>query len=71
MSKTKRSTTLLLALFVGASSFTLLNSVRAASDPLDLVTICFRNKTILVPLYLLPRYQGVPGTTVGPCISSP
>lgn len=37
----------------------------------DLVTLCFRNRTIQVPFYLINRYLLVPGTTTGPCIVSP
>ena len=33
----------------------------------DLVTLCFRNRTIQVPFYLINRYLAVPGTTTGPC----
>ncbi len=36
----------------------------------DLVTLCFRNRTIQVPFYLINRYLAVPGTTTGPCITS-
>ena len=37
----------------------------------DLVTLCFRNRTIQVPFYLINRYLAVAGTTTGPCIVSP
>lgn len=71
MNKTKRSISLLLAIVAGASAFSILAPLRAAADPTDLVTICFRNRTIQVPQYLLGRYQTVPGTTVGACPTTP
>ena len=37
----------------------------------DLVTLCFRNRTIQVPFYLISRYLAVPGTMAGPCPVSP
>jgi hypothetical protein len=71
MRKAKRSISLALAIIAGASSFALVESLRAAADPSDLVTLCFRGKTIQVPLYLADRYKAVPGTTVGACNTSP
>jgi hypothetical protein len=71
MNKSKRSFSLLLAIVAGASAFSVLAPLRAAADPTDLITICFRNRSIQIPQYLLPRYQSVPGTTVGNCITTP
>ena len=71
MNKSKRSVSFLCALVAGASAFSIIAPLRAAADPTDLVTICFRNRTIQVPLYLIPRYQSVFGTTLGPCPTSP
>ena len=72
MSRSKRSLYLLLAFVTGASAFFTLVPLRAAADPADLVTICFRSRTILVPLYLLPRYQGAPGYVgLGACVPTP
>jgi hypothetical protein len=71
MKKSKRPVSLLLTIVAGASSICLLAPVQAVADPTDLVTICFRNRTVQVPLYLLPRYQAVAGTTLGECLTSP
>lgn len=71
MNKSKRPFSLLLAIVAGASAFSILAPLRAAADPTDLTTICFRNRTIQVPQYLLPRYQAVAGTTLGPCVVTP
>jgi hypothetical protein len=64
MKNTKRPLSLVLAIVAGASAFSILAPLRAAADPTDLVTICFRNRTIQVPNYLVPRYQAVPGTLI-------
>jgi hypothetical protein len=72
MNKTKRPFSLILAVVAGASAFSILAPLRAAADPTDLVTICFRNRTIQVPQYLVPRYQAVPGTLINqPCPVTP
>ena len=71
MRKVKNPVTLMLAMIVGASTFLLANSLLAAVDPLDLVSICFRGRTIQVPTYLKDRYLAVPGSLNGPCPSSP
>ena len=71
MRKLNKFTTLTLAIIAGASSFFVANSLRAAADPSDLVTLCFRGKTILVPIYLKDRYLAVAGTLNGPCAPSP
>ena len=46
-------------------------AVTALAQGDELVTLCFRNRTIRVPFYLVSRYLAVPGTTAGPCIVSP
>lgn len=71
MTKSKRPVSLLLAVVVGFSAVLLMVPLKAIADPTDLVTICFRNRTVQVPLYLLPRYQAVAGTTLGECAASP
>jgi hypothetical protein len=71
MRKAKNSTSLFLAIVLGATSFVAIDSLRAAADPSDLVPLCFRNKTILVPTYLRDRYLAVAGTLNGPCPSTP
>jgi hypothetical protein len=71
MNKAKRSISLALAFVAAASAFSILAPLSAVADPTDLVTICFRNRTIQVPSYLLARYQAIPGTTNGPCPTSP
>lgn len=71
MNKSKRSVSLLLALVAGASAFSVLAPLRAAADPTDLIVICFRNRTIQIPQYLLTRYQAVPLTQLGPCPTTP
>jgi len=62
---------MVLAVVAGASAFSILAPLRAAADPTDLTTICFRNRTIQVPQYLLSRYTAILGTTVGPCSTTP
>ena len=46
-------------------------AITALAQGDDLVTICYRNRTVQVPFYLLNRYLAVPGTTTGPCITTP
>ena len=46
-------------------------AVTAFAQGDDLVTLCFRNRTIQVPFYLVNRYLAIPGTTGGPCIVTP
>jgi ABC-type sugar transport system substrate-binding protein len=71
MKKSQRFLSMVVAIVAGASGFSLLAPLSVTADATDLVTICFRNRTIEVPLYLLPRYQAVLGTTLGPCPTSP
>ena len=47
----------------------IVTSAMAQGD--TLITICFRNRTVQVPTYLLPRYLAVVGTTPGACIVTP
>ena len=35
------------------------------------VTLCYRNRTIRVPSYLVARYLARPGTTTGACGATP
>ena len=46
-------------------------AVTALAQGDELVTLCFRNRTIQVPSYLVGRYLAVIGTTAGPCNVSP
>ena len=46
-------------------------AVTALAQGDDLVTICFRNRTVQVPTYLLNRYLAIAGTMTGPCIVTP
>jgi len=66
MKTSKRITLIALAILsgLGAASMTAL----AQGD--ELVTLCFRNRTVQVPAYLVPRYLAVVGTTQGPCQST-
>ena len=45
-------------------------AVTALAQGDDLVTLCFRNRTVRIPSYLINRYLAVPGTMVGPCVVS-
>jgi hypothetical protein len=67
----KKPLPLVIAVIIGASSFFAVDPLRAAADPSDLVALCFRGKTIQVPMYLVNRYLSVPGTLNGPCPSTP
>ena len=58
---------LALAVVIGLGS--IVTSAIAQGD--TLVTICFRNRTVQVPTYLLPRYLAVPGTNPGACPVTP
>ena len=46
-------------------------AVTALAQGDSLVTLCFRNRTIQVPSYLVGRYLAVVGTTAGSCVVSP
>jgi hypothetical protein len=59
----------LLALAGIVALGTAATTVLAAGD--DLVTLCYRNRTIQVPSYLLTRYLAVVGTTPGQCNPTP
>ena len=67
MKTTKRFMMMALAGVVGLGGA----AVTALAQGDDLVTLCFRNRTIQVPFYLIGRYLAVPGTTTGPCITTP
>jgi len=64
MKTSKRITLIALAVLSGLGAA----GVTAFAQGDELVTICFRNRTVQVPNYLLPRYLAVAGTTQGPCI---
>ena len=68
MKTTKRFIMMTLAGVVGLSGAAV-TALAVGGD--DLVTLCFRNRTIQVPFYLINRYLAVLGTTTGPCIVSP
>jgi hypothetical protein len=67
MKTSKRILLIGLAVLSGLGAVT----VPALAQGDELVTICFRNRTIQVPAYLLPRYLAVAGTTAGPCATTP
>jgi ABC-type sugar transport system substrate-binding protein len=66
MKTSKRLTLIALAVLSGLGAA----GVNALAQGDQLVTICFRNRTVQVPNYLLPRYLAVAGTTEGPCGST-
>ena len=66
MKTSKRITLIALAILSGLGAA----SVTALAQGDDLVTLCFRNRTVQVPAYLVPRYLAVAGTTAGPCITT-
>ncbi len=66
MKNSKRTLLLLLAVICGTSA--LLPAIAAAGD--DLVTLCFRTRTVQVPFYLRPRYITA-GAMDGACPTSP
>lgn len=67
MRKNKRFAMLLLAVVAGSTAFSLVTPVLGQTT---LVTMCFRNRTIQVPSYLVPTYQAQ-GARPGPCDVSP
>jgi hypothetical protein len=64
MKSLSRSTASFAAFFSAALVFALAASVCHADE---LVTLCFRNRTVHVPDYLVDRYLAAPGTTMGTC----
>ena len=66
MKHTKRSLSLSLAIIVGLGAAT---AIAQTGD--TVITLCFRNRTIKVPSYLSARYLARPGTTQGPCVTTP
>ena len=64
MKTTKRIVMMTLAGVVGLGGA----AVTALAQGDELVTLCFRNRTIQVPAYLVNRYLAVIGTTAGPCV---
>ena len=67
MKTSKRLALIAVAGFVGFGAVAA--SALAQGD--TLVTICYRNRTVQVPTYLLPRYLIVAGTTRGACVVTP
>lgn len=63
MKSPQRSVLVALAIVSGLGAASV--SVFAQGD--NLVTLCFRSRTIQVPAYLATRYMAVAGTTAGPC----
>ena len=66
MIKSTRLLILLLAVAAGLGAF---NMTSQAVGSTDLITICFRAKTIQVPYYLRNRYYAF-GAYDGPCLVS-
>lgn len=58
---------LALAIAVVAGLGAVVTSAMAAGD--DLQFLCYRNRTIQVPSYLVPRYV-FKGASAGPCVVS-
>ena len=67
MNKSKRFLLLSLAIIVGLGGV----AATALAQGDSLVTVCYRNRTIKVPTYLLNRYLAVPGTMFGSCPTTP
>ena len=67
-SKIKRISFFAVAAFVGAAAFLTLAPAGLAIGGEALQTLCFRNRTIQVPNYLVQRYITA-GATNGPCTS--
>ena len=68
MIKSTRLLLLLLALAAGLGVFSL-NSTSYAIGSTELITLCFRNKTIQIPYYLRFRYYSA-GAMDGACVVS-
>ncbi len=67
MKPASRSTPSFAGLFSAALVFALAATTSLADESTNLVTLCYRNRTIQVPLYLAARYLAVAGTTFGAC----
>ena len=67
MKTSKKATLMALAVIVGLGGA----AATALAQGDALVTLCFRNRTVQIPFYLVPRYLAVPGTTSGKCIVTP
>lgn len=63
MKTSKRLIALSLAVVLGLGAA----ATALAQGGDNLVTLCFRNRTIQVPFYLMSRYTAN-GATVGPCV---
>ena len=64
MKQSKRLFLLSLAIVAGLGGV----AATALAQGDTLVVVCYHNRTIRVPFYLINRYLAVPGTTTGPCM---
>ena len=69
MKHSKRFFQLTLAIIVGLGGIAASALAQAPTDAI--VTLCYRNRTIKVPSYLVARYLAKPGTTTGACVTAP
>ena len=67
MKHTKRIFLLSLAIITGFGGI----AATALAQGDSIVTLCYRGRTIRVPLYLQNRYLAKPGTTQGACPVTP
>ena len=67
MKPSKRFFLLSLAIIVGLGGVA---ATALAQSGDTIVTLCYRNRTIKVPSYLVARYLAKPGTTTGACGTS-
>lgn len=65
MKKSKRFLLLSLSIIVGLGGAAATALAQGAGD--QIITLCYRNRTIKVPSYLVQRYLNRPGTTSGAC----
>lgn len=69
MKQTKRLFLFSIAIIVGLGGVA---ATALAQSGDAVVTLCYRNRTIKVPSYLVARYLAKPGTTTGACgVSNP
>ncbi len=64
MKQSKRFFLLSLSIIVGLGGVA---ATALAQSGDAIVTLCYRNRTIKVPSYLVARYLAKPGTTTGAC----
>ena len=65
MKLSKRFLVLSLSIIVGLGGAAATALAQGAGD--QIITLCYRNRTIMVPSYLVQRYLNKPGTTSGAC----